>query len=372
MSPSLAPTVFVLLGASQFDASTRFGHNPAFKGTADALRAYATRSPNGLGIPDSQQLRLFDAPISPSEQCVRISDFLKQHAAARSVIVAYVGHGTFTSDNRYCLTLRGTADGFESSSALGTAALAEALKPFGDRASFLILDCCFAGEAVAPFMGGETDLVRTQVEATFPTGVAMLLASSKHDVASAPPSEPMTRFGQVLLEVLDNGLEHRDSRLSLREVGHAMRARVAMRWGNDNAAPEVQSPRQKEGDLADAPFFPNPAREPAPAAAGRSAAPQESRPPARHRAIAHRPAAGLLPLAIGALLAAAGAAHALMLARTLVADTAFAVGMTSVAWGTLRLTGAPAWLPGRSRAEALLALALGMLVYGLARGAVSG
>jgi hypothetical protein len=68
-------------------------------------------------------------------------------------------------------------------------------------------------------------------------------------------------FSDALLEVLRKGDPHLGSRFSINELGGLVRLQLATMHPADWVRPEVHSPDQREGDVADVPLFPNPSYE---------------------------------------------------------------------------------------------------------------
>ena len=72
----------------------------------------------------------------------------------RDVLIYYCGHGSFLRDRTYFLTLAGTRRGFEASTGFKLRELRHDLENrLLDRRLHVVLDCCYAGEAVKEFMG---------------------------------------------------------------------------------------------------------------------------------------------------------------------------------------------------------------------------
>ena len=64
-------------------------------------------------------------------------------------------------------------------------------------------------------------------------------------------------FFRALLEVLRRGEPRGRDALSLEEIGDRVKDLIAERYPHEHARPEVHSPDQREGDIADVPIFPN-------------------------------------------------------------------------------------------------------------------
>jgi hypothetical protein len=107
--------------------------------------------------------------------------------------------------------------------------------------------------------GDVNERIKADTGRAFTAGTALLCASSKRDVALSTGAGNCTQFTESLLEVLKTGVPGKGEQLTLREVGHAVRDVVRMRFGLDAVDPEVHSPRQQGIDVAALPFFSNPA-----------------------------------------------------------------------------------------------------------------
>ena len=140
-------------------------------------------------------------------------------------------------------------------------ALAHTLAEYAPRKRiFLILDCCFAGEAVREFQAGNLgDVVEKKTYDVFPAlGTSLLVASSKDEPAISPVDKPFTMFSESFIEVLEQGIAGKSEKLSLMELGEEVQIRIRSKFGQRAVRPEIHSPRQRGGDAARLPFFPNP------------------------------------------------------------------------------------------------------------------
>jgi len=256
--------VAVLFGASEFPHAEGLSASSAFTGAAAAFKEYL-KSERGFHLPNTQVLDLFDSDASVIDQNERLIEHLQRHRSATDLIIYYVGHGGFLSDREYFLALRSTKRGAEGYTGLRIRALAQSLEEsFPNKRVFLILDCCFAGEAVAQFQSGElATIVESKTFDALPEfGTSLLVAASKDEPAIAPIGAPSTMFSECLVEVLGTGIEDERKALSLAEVGEFVQKRVRSKFGQRAVRPEIHSPRQGGGDIARMPLFPNPAYRP--------------------------------------------------------------------------------------------------------------
>ncbi len=110
--PTPRQTLALLLGASEFPNAPTFAHGEAFYHSAYDFRQYLL---NDLGLPRENVAWFFDDSRSPSDQLLKIGDFLEtssrelasQGMSAQDLIIHYVGHGLFTGgEQSYCFAVR--------------------------------------------------------------------------------------------------------------------------------------------------------------------------------------------------------------------------------------------------------------------------
>lgn len=255
-----ASVVAVIFGASEFPHSDSLSPSPAFERSARGFADYL-KSEDGFGLADDQVLDLFDDDANVIEQNDRLIEHLTRNQAASDLIIYYVGHGGFLPDREYFLTLRSTRRGAEGVTGLRVRALAHALDEyFPGKRVFLILDCCFAGEAVAQFQAsGLDEIIKNDTYDILPSaGTSLLCAASRNEPAISPTGAIYTMFSDCLLEVLRKGFGDSRRALSLADVGEVVETLVKRKFGQSAVRPEIHSPHQEAGDIARIPLFPNP------------------------------------------------------------------------------------------------------------------
>lgn len=246
----------ILLGASSFPDFPALKTAPSFRRSYEAFLAYIN---NALVIP-SDTIDLFDSALNAADQDLAIAEFLRHHNAATDAIFYYIGHGYFDGDHEYLLTLHKTNQLTKASSGLRVKNLAHTIREhFRHGRVVLILDCCFAGEAVDEFMSPGLQIAAQKIdEALLPAkGTSLLLASSRNDPAIAPASSEFTMFSGALLEVLTNGVDGGYERLSLSDVAVEVERKIRNSYKNAMVRPELHSPYQPQGDIALHKIFPN-------------------------------------------------------------------------------------------------------------------
>jgi hypothetical protein len=193
-------TAAILLGASSFPLhNDTYAPNEAFLRSKQDFRAYLQHQNHGLALPDEAICDLFDLQQMPSQQLVAIGRFLEkitkqvERGTLCNLIVYYVGHGYFAgSRQEYHVALACLEMGYDATTGLKVTELAEVLK---ERARsfrrFVILDCCFAAEALREFQGAADDAImprpKVRSRRTRPD------ARSRSPVAALRSIVPLTR-----------------------------------------------------------------------------------------------------------------------------------------------------------------------------------
>ncbi|MFG2044788.1 hypothetical protein [Dactylosporangium sp. NPDC048998] len=250
----------VVLGASEFPRMRqRNKDNVAFRNSATALANFLGGERHGPGAYVVESL--FDADDSVGDHVYRLADLLRKHADATDLIIYYVGHGGFIGRKDYFLTLRSTDDVHSDVTGLRASTLARVVKESFHGAVYVLLDCCFAGHAVAEFQSVDA-VGRLASTITLPAlgerGTAMLIATSKEEPALAPTGRPFTMFAEGLLTALASGAANLGEYLSLQDVGDLVVDVLRRRYPPDYVVlPEVHSPRQIGPSVAKRPLFAN-------------------------------------------------------------------------------------------------------------------
>jgi len=267
-------TLVVICGASDWPRLTAFEPAAAFTNSATAVREYLAGA-GGLAVPTDNLLWLFDATDAVAHYD-RIGEFLadrltslqSQRGRGMVILVVYVGHGAFFGATReYCLLVRDTRAPIEVDTSLRVATLARLLQNQAPESSrILILDCCFAGEAVHSFQSAIDQTVSAKASevvhsAGIDRGVALLCASSSRNPARLDSPSSYTLFGRELVRALTTGDPKTAGPMTLRGLCRLVEQGLHETFGSDAPRPEVHVPNQAGGDLAAVPLFPNPASE---------------------------------------------------------------------------------------------------------------
>jgi hypothetical protein len=276
--PSPKTTLVILLGASEWPFSPEFQASQAFLNSAMGLRAYFFNS-SQFRLPTENLLNLFNSNQSSDDMDGEIGLFLERRMGemkqsgepARDLVVYFVGHGGFAgNDSDFYLAIRRTRTDNPSASGIRVISLAYTLK---EKARYLrrivILDCCFAGAAFRAFQSGPSQTAILQTVDAFkvqgkgigvPERGTSLLCSSRHTAPSLISQDGThTMFSLALLRALSTGDPRRQDSLSLRAIAGLTEDVLSTMPEKSVPRPEVHSPDQIDGDVADVPFFPNPA-----------------------------------------------------------------------------------------------------------------
>src|ERR1700691_510448 len=116
----------IILGASRYPRAPRLARGRAFSESAASFLEYLIDS-EGMGLPSSNVLDLFDDARSTSQLLEDAADFLSRANErlksngfpARDLLIYYVGHGGFArSGQDYFLAVRSTNEANEGATSL--------------------------------------------------------------------------------------------------------------------------------------------------------------------------------------------------------------------------------------------------------------
>lgn len=270
-------TLAIVLGASEWPRFFDFPGSEAFLHSANELKTYLLDSAQ-FGLPLENLLDLFDTEENASDIDEHISEFLSQRIAAMrtvgkaatDLLVYYVGHGGFDSiGSDYYLAIRRTRQEHPSGSGLRMLSLAHTLKENARHLRrILILDSCFSAAASRAFQGAAAQAAVQQTISAFKTsgtgqgvpsrGTTLLCSSGSTIPSVISRNGSYTMFTHGLLQALKTGVPGAQKQLSLREVFH-LTIDVLQNMPDEEGTPnpELHSPDQREGDVANIPFFPN-------------------------------------------------------------------------------------------------------------------
>ncbi|WZP01212.1 caspase family protein (plasmid) [Isosphaeraceae bacterium EP7] len=277
----------VILGAKEFPDAPGFTSDLAFERSRDLFKKYAAAD---LGVrfagfrakaeqmQSADGLDLFNSDRSADDQDAMIGRFLKgrlERLKAEgkediTLLLYYVGHGAFSGQDFYFAVKKTRAENPLASSFIGKT-LAETVKR---EAAWIrlcaILDACFSAEAARLFLGsGDEAAARSFVK----RGISLLCSAPSNAVSYILPDSSGTAFTDGFVSALREGVASGDQFLTLRQLKDLASRKIESRKEDlkarlderavadyDPPDPQLHSPSQPGGDLADVPLFPNPAR----------------------------------------------------------------------------------------------------------------
>ena len=270
--PNPQQILAIILGASSYQKSPRLAQGRMFYNSAQDFLEYLN-NPDGMNVPRENINFLFDDSRSPSDQISDIADFIETRSQElkskatdpQDIIIYYVGHGLFWGGGRdYCLAVRATDQRGEGPTSIRTADLAHAIKNHARfLRKFIILDCCFSGAAYTEFQSAPAEVGRVKLLEEFPNrGTTLLCAASAKDAALAPSGMQRTLFSDGLLRALAEGHPFLGPRISFSDLGDLVKEILRNAYSDKAVRPEVLSPDQREGNVANVGLFPNPQYQP--------------------------------------------------------------------------------------------------------------
>jgi hypothetical protein len=259
------PIAAILLGAQSWPHWEALD-SVAFKQSHDRFDAYLRGT---LGVPDQYILDLFDSDLPPSDIVARIQAFLAPgrwpDSKPTELLVYYVGHGD-TVAGEYRLFIAQSKPAQPNSSSLSASSLSEATREGGrSLRTYFILDACFSAAATDAFKAPTGSI-----------GVAFLTSASRDERSRTPADSSATPFTDALVTVLTRGDPGMSALLSLREICHLVEDEITAKNNGELTRPEIHSPLQGRGDIADLSLLPNPDHRYS-SATGRGAGPAATR-----------------------------------------------------------------------------------------------
>jgi hypothetical protein len=259
----------VILGASVFPESPKLAESRAFYISHADVKDYFSQE-GGLAIPKPNIFSLFDDSRSPPDQLTDIAKFLSRRlgalrnegSPAQDLLFYYVGHGLFTRGAQEVLSRSSFHERNQRErnqhqgerSGLGDHGPRRFPATLSDSGLLLFRKC----------LSGIPILVRlTLYGRRFSTSclngaprcsVPQMLAKLPW-----PEGREHTMFSGALIKALRQGHQACGPRLSFSELGALVEETLRNEYPQNWVRPEVFSPNRRAGDIANIPFFPNPA-----------------------------------------------------------------------------------------------------------------
>lgn len=261
-----APTIAVLLGASNYSECSLFDSDAIYK-SCDYVQSYFQ---DGETLEISDTLNLFNSPLSSTEQILEVGSFIRDHYTKAkgellTICLAYFGHGFFRDGARsfFWATAKTNDDNLAATS-IDVKTLGESIHSLGENLRlFGFVDCCFAGatEDIWLNAGADNGLPVTHMTAANNAigdrrGVSLICSSSRDEVSHITRDETMTVFGASLKAVLEEQGSSTGERLSSIELAQRIHEHNRADRTMADQAPHVLSPKQGDGNLSTEKFFP--------------------------------------------------------------------------------------------------------------------
>jgi hypothetical protein len=268
--PTNEVMIAVITGASTYPRSPNFGGSEAFLHSAEGVRQYLSEL-EPSGVSEDDLLWLFDDWRSPPYQIEQMSSFIRTRtevansrgATSINLVFYHVGHGFFArGDQSFCLATRYTSDTNQAATSIRLSDFARALRESANSVrKYIILDCCFAANAVPVIQASIADVVTMQgLGSLASSGTAVLCSSSPGSFSLAPTNIRETMFCGSLLRVLRRGDPALGEFLSFRDLEDLISNDLRLRHPEDWVRPELHVPEKGAGDIARVEVFPNAAK----------------------------------------------------------------------------------------------------------------
>ena len=170
----------MLIGVSDYE----YAEFPPIRAARNSLQAMQSllADPALCGWPP-ELITVIADPISAADLAARIADLAETTTGV--LLLYYVGHGVLSPRGELCLTVTSTRPNRPKITGLPWETLAEVLRTCPARTRLVILDCCFAGQAIEA-LGGDGG--QGLADITHVDGVYTLTATTRNRTAHVPPA----------------------------------------------------------------------------------------------------------------------------------------------------------------------------------------
>jgi HEAT repeat protein len=197
------------------------------------------RDPKTVGLPTESIVKILNV-----DEASAIGGAIARAAAAANdtLIVYYAGHGLY--GDQYCplyLASKNTISVSKWITGVRITDVKNAIRESPARKRILILDCCYAGRAFLG-MGTPIDEVNSAIDIEGTYGIAAVPGDFK---ALALPGERLTKFTQILINILKQGIPGPKRTLTMDDIYKELRAQV----GRETGLPPPQRTNWNEGGL---------------------------------------------------------------------------------------------------------------------------
>jgi Caspase domain len=187
------------------------------------------------------QVTVIENPASAADLADQVADLAERTTGV--LLLYYVGHGVLSARGELCLTVTATRPSRPQFSGLAWENVAYILRGCPARVRLVILDCCFAGQAIEALSAdGEPGLA----DIAHVSGVYTLTATTPNRTAHVvPPGQQdtaCTSFTGELQGLIQSGIPGRPARLTFADIYPVLRQRL-----RDRGLP---APNQRGTDTA--------------------------------------------------------------------------------------------------------------------------
>ena len=212
----------VLIGVSDYD-HPGFPPIRAARNSLQAMRALLA-DPALCGWPPGQ-VTVIENPASAADLADQVADLAESTTGV--LLLYYVGHGVLSTRGELCLTVTSTRPSRPQFSGLAWENVTYILHGCPARVRLVILDCCFAGQAIeALSTDGEPGLA----DIAHVNGVYTLTATTRNRPAHVVPPDQQdtacTSFTGELRGLIQSGIPGRSGPLTLGDIYPVLRQRL--------------------------------------------------------------------------------------------------------------------------------------------------
>ena len=188
-----------------------------------------------------ERITVIPNPISAADLAAAVADLAESTTGV--LLLYYVGHGVLSARGELCLTVTSTRPNRPKISGLPWDTLADVLRACPARVRLVILDCCFAGQAIEALSG---DAEPGLADIAYVEGVYTLTATTRNRTAHVPPpgqqDTACTSFTGALRDLIRSGIPGKPPRLTFGDIYPVLRQRLR--------AKALPAPNQRGTDTA--------------------------------------------------------------------------------------------------------------------------
>ena len=219
---ALADSRAVLIGVSAYE----YAEFPPIRAARNSLQAmYDLLADPALCAWPPGRITVIPNPIFAADLAARVADLAESTTGV--LLLYYVGHGVLGASGELCLTVTSTRPDRPKISGLPWDTLADVLRICPARVRLVILDCCFAGQAIEALSAdgapGFADIAHVK-------GVYTLTATTRNRTAHVPPADQQdtacTSFTGELRDLIRSGIPGGPSQLTFDDIYPVLRQRL--------------------------------------------------------------------------------------------------------------------------------------------------